>query len=542
MLALTRPLAGVMVVAVACGVAGFCCATFLPTLAAWAAVSVARGSLGAEGLPAVFCALAALAVLRGVLHYAEQSCNHYIAFRLLAHVRDLVFGKLRELAPARLAGSDRGDLVSTLTADVELLEVFFAHTVSPVCIAAVMSGIMVAFLGRYDLRLGMVALVGYLVVGLALPLLASRASGGLGRELRDRAGGLSGLVLDGLRGLAELLQFDAGERYLERLGEDSLALSGLQRRMSGLGGMGSAVAGACIIPLLSLAELALAAHLVVSGSLDGASAAVCVVAFLGSFGPVVALARLGTGLQATLAAGSRVLDLLDEEPQVEEVTDGAQVGFDGAELRGVSFSYEGERVLSDVSLELPRGSVVGVVGKSGSGKSTLCRLLMRFWDPDRGSILVSGERIDSLDTGCLRSLEALVEQDTQLFHDSIRDNLLIARPDATQEELEEACRAASVHDFVTSLPQGYDSMVGELGDTLSGGERQRLGLARAFLHDAPLLILDEPTSSLDSLNEGTILRSLDRQRGKRTVLLVSHRASTMSLADASFSMDDGRVS
>lgn len=541
MLALTRPLAGVMVVAVACGVAGFCCATFLPTLAAWAAVSVARGSLGAEGLPAVFCALAALAVLRGVLHYAEQSCNHYIAFRLLAHVRDLVFGKLRELAPARLAGSDRGDLVSTLTADVELLEVFFAHTVSPVCIAAVMSGIMVAFLGRYDLRLGMVALVGYLVVGLALPLLASRASGGLGRELRDRAGGLSGLVLDGLRGLAELLQFDAGERYLERLGEDSLALSGLQRRMSGLGGMGSAVAGACIT-LLSLAELALAAHLVVSGSLDGASAAVCVVAFLGSFGPVVALARLGTGLQATLAAGSRVLDLLDEEPQVEEVTDGAQVGFDGAELRGVSFSYEGERVLSDVSLELPRGSVVGVVGKSGSGKSTLCRLLMRFWDPDRGSILVSGERIDSLDTGCLRSLEALVEQDTQLFHDSIRDNLLIARPDATQEELEEACRAASVHDFVTSLPQGYDSMVGELGDTLSGGERQRLGLARAFLHDAPLLILDEPTSNLDSLNEGTILRSLDRQRGKRTVLLVSHRASTMSLADASFSMDDGRVS
>ncbi len=208
----------------------------------------------------------------------------------------------------------------------------------------------------------------------------------------------------------------------------------------------------------------------------------------------------------------------------------------------MSFSYEGERVLSDVSLELPRGSVVGVVGKSGSGKSTLCRLLMRFWDPDRGSILVSGERIDSLDTGCLRSLEALVEQDTQLFHDSIRDNLLIARPDATQEELEEACRAASVHDFVTSLPQGYDSMVGELGDTLSGGERQRLGLARAFLHDAPLLILDEPTSNLDSLNEGTILRSLDRQRGKRTVLLVSHRASTMSLADASFSMDDGRVS
>ncbi len=541
MLGLTKPMAGVMVVAIACGVAGFCCATFLPVLAAWAALGVASGTASTQVLAPVCIALAAMAIARGVLHYAEQSCNHYIAFKLLAHIRDLVFGRLRELSPAKLSGADRGSLISTLTSDIELLEIFYAHTISPVCIAAAMSAIMVAYLADFDWRLGLVALLGYVAVGVALPVLASRASGGDGRVARDLSAGLSGFVLDSLRGLAEVLQFGAGPRCLARLDGDSRSLCDVQRRLSVVGSNASAAAGA-LITLFSLAELALGMALGYSGVVDVSSAALCAIALFGSFGPVVALANLGSTLQGTLAAGNRVLDVLDEEPVVEEVFDGTDVSFDGANVCDVSFSYDGERVLDGVSLEVSRGRIVGISGRSGSGKSTLCHLLMRFWDVDRGSIRISGERIDGVNTASLRDAEALVEQDTHLFHDSVRDNLLIARPDATQEELEEACRAASVHDFIMSLPDGYDTMVGELGDTLSGGERQRLGLARAFLHDAPFLLLDEPTSNLDSLNEGVILRSLDAQRGKRTVLLVSHRASTMAVADETFSMDDGRVS
>ena len=292
----------------------------------------------------------------------------------------------------------------------------------------------------------------------------------------------------------------------------------------------------------SLAVMLLGGGLVASGEMTVDGMAIATVAVMGSFGPFVALANLGTTLQGTIASGARILAILDEEPAVAEVTDGEDIEFSGASAHGVGFSYDGEEVLDNVSLEVPQGKVVGIEGKSGSGKSTLCRLFMRFWDVDRGSIALSGTRVDAINTRSLRASEGLVEQDTFLFHDSIRDNLLVARPDATQEQIEAACRAASVHDFIEGLPKGYDTMVGELGDTLSGGERQRLGLARAFLHDAPFLILDEPTSNLDSLNEGVVLRSIARLHGSRTVLLVSHRPSTMAVADQTYSMDSGRVS
>ena len=554
MLGLARPLAGWMALAVVCGVAGFCCATGVPVLAAEAALA----AVGAGSLPwalgVTVAVLAVMAVARGVLHYVEQRCNHYIAFRLLAHVRDLVFGALRRLTPTKLAGSDSGALISTVTADVELLEVFYAHTISPICIAVLMAVVMGAFLGGIHPVLAAVALASYALVGIAVPVAVSRASGGEGRHSRDLAAGLSGFVLDGLRGLGEVLQYGAGASRLEELDGRSEELVASQRKLRARGAAGQAATTGAIM-VLSCAQMLLAAWLAGTGLVTAEGAVLATVATFSSFGPFVALANLGSTLQGTLAAGNRVLDILDEEPLVAEVPDseGARPGFDGIAAEDVSFSYaggasadgapaSGEKILDHVSVGVEPGRIVGIQGKSGSGKSTLCRLLMRFWDVDQGRVALSGTDVREVATSALRDAEAFVEQDTHLFHDSIRDNLLIARPDATDAELEAACRAASVHDFISNLPNGYDTMVGELGDTLSGGERQRLGLARAFLHDAPLLLLDEPTSNLDSLNEAKILKSLSEQRGHRAVVLISHRPSTMAIADKTYSMDQGRVS
>lgn len=541
MLGLVRPLSGFMVISVLCGVAGFCCATFLPVLAVWEACSIVLRQEPPLSLGVCLGTLALMALLRGILRYAEQICNHYIAFKLLAHIRSEVFASLRRLAPARLSGVDRGSLISTLTSDIELLEVFFAHTISPVCIAALMLVVMVAFTGSFAWQLGLVMLVAQLVVGAVVPIMVFRVSGNGGRVVRDRAAGLSTFVLDGLRGLTEVLQFDVGASRLRTLDERSRRLAGAQRAVSAVGSTGSAAADAAIAAF-SLAELLVGVNLHMAGVVDASAVAISAAAMLGSFGPAVALASLGSTLQGTLAAAHRVIDVLEEEPVVEEVSEGDTISFGGAAAKNASFSYGRKRILDNVTVEIPKGSIVGIAGKSGSGKSTLCRLMMRFWDVDRGQISISDQRIDTIRTDNLRDMEALVEQDTYLFHQSIRDNLLIAKPHAIQSELDAACRAASIYDFIMGLPEGYDAEVGELGDTLSGGERQRLGLARAFLHDAPLLILDEPTSNLDSLNEGIILCSLDRQRRKRTVLLVSHRASTMAVADRVYSMDSGRVS
>lgn len=545
MLGLAGPLAGWMVLAVVCGVLGFCCATGIPVLAAEAIfIAQGMGSL-TWSLSTAVAVLAVMAVARGVLHYIEQRCNHYIAFKLLAHVRDLVFAALRRLTPAKLAGSDSGALISTITADVELLEVFYAHTISPVCIATLMAVVMACFLDAIHPALAGFALCAYALIGIAVPVLVSRSSGTEGRHSRDLAAALSGFVLDGLRGLSEVLQFSAGAARLAELDRKSLELVESQRNLRQRAAQGQAATTGAIM-LLSCAQMALAYALATSGAILSEGAVLATVATFSSFGPFVALANLGSTLQGTLAAGARVLDILDESPLVEDVSDaaGAHPSFTGMAAQDVSFSYAqaGEQILDNVTVSVEPGQIVGISGKSGSGKSTLCRLLMRFWDVDKGSISLSGTDVRRVATSALRDAEAFVEQDTHLFHDSIRDNLTIAKPDATDAELEAACRAASVHDFICSLPAGYDTMVGELGDTLSGGERQRLGLARAFLHDAPLLLLDEPTSNLDSLNEGQILKSLSEQRGHRAVVLISHRPSTMAIADKTYSMDRGRMS
>ncbi|MGN0084060.1 MAG: amino acid ABC transporter ATP-binding/permease protein [Atopobiaceae bacterium] len=541
MLGFVKPMVGVMCISVVCGILGFVCATALPLLAAEAVLSVAgKGSL-AWSVGAFGGMLAVLAVARGSLHYIEQRCNHYIAFKLLAHIRDLVFGALRKLAPAKLSGRNRGELISTITSDIELLEVFYAHTISPVLIAAGMTIVLMVFLTNLAPVFALVALCGYILVGVASPILVSKASGEGGAQARDTQAQLSGYILDNLRGLAQVIQYGAGDARLSGLDERSRALVDVQRGLKAKGIAGSAAVGVLVV-LTAAAQLFIGAPLVAAGVVTPEAYVLAVVTTLSSFGPYVALANLGSTLQQTLASGERVLAILDEKPQVEEVEVGKEPAFTGAAAESVSFSYADEEVLHDVCLEIPKGRIVGISGRSGSGKSTFCRLLMRFWDVDEGRISIGRSDIRRVRTAHLRSLEASVEQDTVLFHDSIRANLLIAKPDATDEEVRHACEQASILGFIESLPEGFDTEVGELGDTLSGGERQRLGLARAFLHDAPFVLLDEPTSNLDALNEGAVLKALDAQRGKRTVLLVSHRPSSLAIADEVVSLDQGRVS
>ena len=541
MLGFVRPLAGVMVISVVAGIAGFVCATALPVVGVEAMLAVNGTATLIWGI-ATFCrVLVILAITRGVLHYIEQECNHYIAFKLLAHIRDLVFGKLRTLAPAKLSGRDRGDLISTITSDIELLEVFFAHTISPVLIAIGTGIILMSFLANLSWAFVLIALAGYLAVGIVVPLVVSHASGSVGVDIREQQASLSSTMLDNLRGLDQIIQYGMGVKRGAELDQKSRSLAAEQKRLHRVA-RGGSIAVNVIMVLDALAQLFVGIYAVSQSVVTPEAFVLAEVTTLSSFGPFIALANLGSTLQQTLAAGERVLAILDEEPLVQERAKGTEPVFTGASAEQVGFSYGEEQVLNNVNFMVPKGGIVALVGKSGSGKSTLCRLFMRFWDVDSGAICIGSDNIKDITSGYLHQQEALVEQQTMLFHDSIRNNLLIAKPDATQEELEEACHKASVLDFIESLPGGFDTIVGELGDTLSGGERQRLGLARAFLHEAPFVLLDEPTSNLDALNEGAILKALDMQRSKCSIMLITHRPSSAAIADKVVSIDRGRVS
>ena len=538
LITLVGPLTGVMLLAITLGVLGFIAATLIPVLGGVGILSVPNHQ---DTLPLIFLVTALCALLRGVFRYGEQTCNHYIAFKLLAILRQKVFAALRRLAPAKLDRRDKGDLISVITSDIELLEVFYAHTISPAAIALLFTVILCLFIGSFHWALGLLALAAYLVVGLLIPWVTSRLSGEDGMKFRTKSGQLSSFVLDSLRGLWETIQYGQGSRRLAEMEEKTDELSAREKRMKRTSGFNAAAANTVIL-LFDLAMLFLSTLLYWQGEVGYEGVLIPTIALFSSFGPTVALANLGSTLQNTFAAGNRVLDLLEEEPVVEDITGKPEIGFTDAQVSHVTFSYDKETILRDVSLTVPAHSVVGIVGKSGSGKSTLLKLLMRFWKVEQGTVSLSGTSVEEINTKNLREMESFVTQETHLFHDSIRNNLKIAKLDATQEELETACKKASVHDFILSLPQGYDTPVGELGDTLSGGERQRLGLARAFLHDAPFLLLDEPTSNLDSLNEGVILRSLGEEREDKTVVLVSHRQSTMRIADTVYSVEQGRMS
>lgn len=533
LLKLVKPLAGTMVLAVTMGVLGHLCAIFIPVL----------GGMVITGTPVktICIVLPIIAVLRGVFHLLEQNRNHYLAFKLLALIRDKVFGALRRLAPAKLEGRDKGDLIAILTADIELLEVFYAHTISPIFIAIIVSGIMTGMIGNIHPILGVIALIAYLTIGAFIPVVASKKSKSFGEEFRVEFGKLDAFVLDNLRGIKESIQYGTGEKRLEEIYDYSDSLSDKEKKLKGAGGSSAAITSGIIL-VFDVIMIFASAILLEKGLTDARGAVIAVITLMSSFGPVIALANLGTGIQNTLAAGNRVLDILDEEPVISDVTDGEKITYSGAEIENVDFSYDSEKILSNFTMKVPNHGIIGITGRSGSGKSTLLKLLMRFWDVNSGSIRISDEAIGNINTSSLRDNESFVTQDTVLFHDSIESNLLIANPKATHEQVVEACRKASIHDFIESLPEGYETSVGELGETLSGGERQRLGVARAFLHDAPLVLLDEPTSNLDSLNEAVILKSLKDFCKDKAVILVSHRKSTMCITDVNYSVENGRVS
>lgn len=537
---LVKPLTGYMLLAVLMGLAGHLCAAFITILGGYAVLDLLSFEVPFP-MTAAFVFAAVFALLRGILRYGEQACNHFIAFKLLALIRDKVFGALRRLCPAKLEGRDKGNLISVITSDIELLEVFYAHTISPAAIAFVFSGILCFFIGSFHWLPGVLALAAYVTVGIVIPMLTSRAGKDRGMRFRQGAGELSSFVLDSLRGLSETLQYGQGEKRMLQFWEKNRELADVEEQMKRISGRNTAVTNT-VIWLFDIGMLSVCSALYTKGAVNFDGVLIPVLALFSSFGPVVALANLGSTLQGTFAAGSRVLDILEETPETEEITGQPQIAFHGASADRITFSYGGETVLKQVSAQIPEHSVIGITGRSGSGKSTLLKLFMRFWNVQEGTAAVSGTPVESINTKNLRDMESFVTQETQLFHDSIRNNLRIAKPDATIEEIQTACRKASVHDFILSLPEGYDTPVGELGDTLSGGERQRLGLARAFLHDAPFLLLDEPTSNLDSLNEAVILKALEQEWAGKTVILVSHRQSTMRIADRVYSVENGRMS
>ncbi len=540
LICLVRPLAGFMALAILMGLVGHLTAAFITIFGGYAVLNLLHFETP-FALSTLFISVVVFALVRGILRYAEQACNHFIAFKLLALIRDKVFRALRKLCPAKLEGRDKGDLISVITSDIELLEVFYAHTISPAAIAVLFTIVLCLFIGSYHFILGLLALTAYITVGLIIPLITSKLSGDAGIRFRTKSGELSGFVLDSLRGLSETIRYGQGEKRLSEMNAKTDELSEDEAKMKRTAGRNMAVTNTVIL-IFALFMLFVSAMLYQNGSVGFDGVLIPTIALMSSFGPCVALANLGSTLQNTFAAGNRVLDILDETPAVEEITDKPEISFSGASAENVNFSYGSEQILDGVSLQIHEGSIVGIVGRSGSGKSTLLKLFMRFWNVHNGSVKISGTDVSDINTSNLRDMEAFVTQETHLFHDSIRNNLRIARLDATDEEIEMACKKASVHDFIVSLPQGYDTPVGELGDALSGGERQRLGLARAFLHNAPFMLLDEPTSNLDSLNESVILKSLREERENKTVVLVSHRQSTVRIADTVYSVENGRMS
>ena len=501
LIGLVVPLFHVMMAAIFLGVAGFLCAIFLTILAGTALMYLDMPAIVAIHIKI----LIVFAVLRGILHYAEQACNHYIAFKLLAIIRHKVFAALRKLCPAKLEGKDKGNLISIITNDIELLEVFYAHTISPIAIAFFTSLIMVFFIGRY------------------------------------RIGELNSYVLNSLRGLEETIQYGQEESRKTEMSKKSVELLNKQKELNRMEGNTRALTNFLIL-LSSFGMLFFTFLLYEKQQMSMDAVVLCTISMMGSFGPVVALSNLSNNLNQTLASGERVLSILEEAPKVEEVFEKKEVNFENASCEHVTFSYEDEVILRDYSICLPKGKIIGIHGKSGSGKSTLLKLFMRFWDTDKGIVNISGINVKDINTKNLRDMEAYVTQETYLFHDTIANNIRIAKPDASLEEIIEAAKKASLHSFIEKLPKGYDTQVGELGDTLSGGERQRIGIARAFLHQAPFLMLDEPTSNLDSLNEGMILKALKEECAEKTVVLVSHRQSTMKIADKVYEMENGRIS
>lgn len=534
-------LAYIMVLAVINGSLGFICAMGVPLCGA-VGIAKAMGEPIALSYNAIIALAVGCGVLRGLLRYLEQYGNHYIAFRLLAVLRDKIFAALRTLCPAKLEGKQKGSIIAIITSDIETLEVFYAHTISPICIAVVVSFVVFLFVGTLSSwYLAMIALAGYLAVGIVVPMISSGKLKASGVRYRTEFASFNAYFMDSIKGIKDIVLNNAGEQRKVEVNHRSDVLLEETKKMKHDITRAAAVTE-LTVSLFILAALATGILLVFNEMLSVGRMIIGVVAVFGSFGPVIAISALPGNLTQTFASGDRVLDLLAEKPAVTPIEDGKTFDYQNLEVTDLSFSYDGQtQILKDICMSAKKGEIIGIVGESGCGKSTFLKLLLRFWQKNSGEIAYNGTDIEEIDSESLLKNVTMVSQVTYLFDETIADNLRIAKPDAAQEEMEAACKMASVHDFIMTLPEGYNTRVGALGDNLSAGEKQRLGLARAFLRGSDLILLDEPTSNVDSINEGIILKALRQQKNKKSIILVSHRESTMAVADRIYRVENGRM-
>lgn len=539
LIGLVKPMLLIMLLAILMGVIGNLASIFLTILGGEALLNIFNGD--SSSVTTLFILIALFAFSRGFLRYAEQASNHYIAFKLLALIRDKVFAQLRKLAPAKLDGKEKGNLISMLTSDVELLEVFYAHTISPVMIALFVSIILVIYIGRLHFVLGIVAFLAYVSVGLILPFITSKLSNQAGMDYRNQFGELNTYVLESIHGLKIVDQYAMGKTHLKEMKEQTIKLNELNKKLKKVEGISSALSEVVIL-CFSFTMFFIAYYLYVRNELNVGGVLISTIALMSSFGPVNALSALANNLAITFASGERVLSLLEESANIEEVKEGIDESFTNLNVDHVSFAYDDELILDDIQLSLEANKIYGIQGKSGSGKSTLLKLLMRFYDVNNGSIQINHKDIKAWKTTSLRNNESYVTQETYLFDDTIMNNVRLANVNASDEQVINACKKANLHDFIMTLKDNYQTQIGALANSLSGGERQRIGLARAFLHEGQLILLDEPTSNLDSLNEAIIMKSLKENAEDKTILIVSHRESSMKICDEVIPMANGRNS
>lgn len=539
LIALLGSLSYIMILAVINGSVGFVCAMGVTVFGA-VGVAKALGEAIALSYGWIIGLTIGCGVLRGLLRYFEQYSNHYIAFRLLAVLRDKIFGALRILCPAKLESKQKGSIIAMITSDIETLEVFYAHTISPICIAVLVSAAVFLFVGFVSSwYLALVALVGFLTIGIVVPLISSGKLKESGVKYRAEFASFSAYFLDSIKGIKDIVLNNAGEEREKEVNRRSDGLLKETKKMKhDITWAGSAIE--LTVSVFVLITLAVGILLVKKDMLSLGRMIIGMVTVLSSFGPVIAVGSLPGNLTQTFASGDRVLNLLAEKPAVEAVTNGKDFDYENLDVKDLSFSYDGQtEVLKNIKMHAEKGEIIGIVGESGCGKSTFLKLLLRFWERSGGEINYDDIDIDKINTDSLLKNVTMVSQSTYLFEETIEDNLRIAKPDATREEIENACKMASVHDFIMTLPDGYKTQVGALGDNLSAGEKQRIGLARAFLRGSELILLDEPTSNVDSINEGIILKALKEQKNKKSIILVSHRESTMAIADRIYKVDGG---
>lgn len=539
MLKLVKPLSLQMVFAIITGVLGFICAIGIPVVSTMVLLQV-LGMYTHVKLNYLLILLLTFAILRGVLHYLEQQANHYIAFKLLAIIRDKVYTTLRRLAPAKLDGKDKGNLIALITNDVELLEVFYAHTISPTIIALFTSLILLILFAHMNIIAMLIALVAYITMGIIIPFTVNKIGEKSGQKSRDAMGDFSSFLLESYRSIDTIIQYNIGDKRLSHLLNQSDAIEQTQKKLKDIESF-QMILSQLLISTSAILMFIVMFYLQQKGEVNTYVVILSTVLMLSSFGPVLALSNLANNLLITLSSAKRVITLLDEKEIITEVTGLDQVEFNDIDIKNINFKYDNEDILEDLSVLFKKDTISAIIGKSGSGKSTLLKLIMRFYDPYSGSININNKDIKQINTTNLRNMFAYVTQDTMLFHDSIYNNLKIAKLDASKEEIIDACKKANIHDFIMSLEDGYDTKVAELGASLSGGERQRIGLARAFLSDADCILLDEPTSNLDVLNEAIILKSI-KENPNKTVILVSHRESTVKIANSILKMETGRLS